>query len=258
MVRVSAGLAVAAVGAQIVYPLVDGRVRDVVTVAVVVLLAAASVVHATAVRGGRWAAGLVASTAGIGLVSEIVGTATGYPYGCYAYATDRLGWAIADVPAVVPLAWTAGFYPVWCAASLVTRTRVTRIALTTIGVVGWDLYLDPQMVADGQWRWCVADAGLPGIAHIPLTNYAGWLFVAAVMATVVDRLDTRIGSPTPSPVSDAVPLALLLWTWLGSSLAHAVFLDAPELRYSAVYGLFAMGVVGVPLLVRLARRNGGT
>ncbi|WP_305091704.1 carotenoid biosynthesis protein [Prescottella sp. R16] len=259
LVRVSAVLAAAAVAAQIVYPLVDGRARDVVTVVVVALLAAASIVHAVAVRGGRWAVGLVAATAGIGLVSEIVGTATGYPYGCYAYATDRLGWAIADVPAVVPLAWTAGFYPVWCAASLVTRTRVARIVLTTIGVVGWDLYLDPQMVADGQWRWCVVDAGLPGIAHIPLTNYAGWLLVAAVMAVVVDRLDARLdtrpGSSPPSPARDAVPFALLSWTWLGSALAHAVFLDAPELRYSAVYGLLAMGAVGVPLLVRLARRN---
>ncbi|QCQ91511.1 carotenoid biosynthesis protein [Rhodococcus sp. SGAir0479] len=257
LVPVSAVVAAAAVGAQIVYPLVDGRVRDVVTVAVVALLAAASIVHAVGTRGGRWAAGMVVTTAGIGLVSEIVGTATGYPYGCYEYAAGRLGWALVDVPLVVPFAWTAGFYPVWCAASLVTRGRVRRIALTTAGVVGWDLYLDPQMVADGQWRWCVTDAGLPGIAHIPLTNYAGWVVVAAGMAVVVDALDRR-RRVTPTPRLDAVPIALFLWTWLGSSLAHAVFLDPPELRYSAVYGLLAMGVVGVPLLLRLLRPHRST
>lgn len=248
--HVSAAVAVAAVVAQIAYPLVDGRPRDAVTVAVVALLAAASILHAVAVRGRLWAAGMVAATAGVGLLSEVVGTATGIPYGCYEYATGRLGWSIADVPLVVPFAWTAGFYPVWCVASRLTRRRLSRVALATVGVVGWDLYLDPQMVADGQWHWCVADAGLPGVAHVPLTNYAGWLLVAAVMAVLVDRLDRQVGR---APSSDTVPVALFVWTWLGSALAHAVFLDAPELRYSAVYGGVAMGVLGVPLLLDIAR-----
>lgn len=251
MLRASVALAVAA---QIVYPLVDGRSRDGVTVAVVALLAAASIVHAVAVRGGRWAAGMVLATAGVGLLSEVVGTATGIPYGCYEYATGRLGWAVADVPLVVPFAWTAGFYPVWCVASRLTRARLPRIVLATIGVVGWDLYLDPQMVADGQWRWCVTDAGLPGVEHIPLTNYAGWVVVALAMAVLVTLLDVLDRRPRTTPLRhDAVPTALFLWTWLGSALAHAVFLDAPELRYSAVYGAVAMGVLGVPLLVVLAR-----
>lgn len=253
LVRASAIIAATAIAAQIAYPLVDGRSRDVVTVAVVALLAAASIVHAVAVRGGRWASGMVLATAGIGLASEVVGVATGIPYGCYEYASGRLGPSIADVPLVVPFAWTAGFYPVWCAASLLTRSRLPRIALTTIGVVGWDLYLDPQMVADGQWRWCVTDAGLAGIEHIPLTNYAGWVVVAAVMTVLVDLLDRRVRPAPASPARDAVPIALFLWTWLGSPLAHTVFLDAPELRYSAVYGLVAMGVVGVPLLLHLSR-----
>ncbi|NKS26316.1 carotenoid biosynthesis protein [Rhodococcus hoagii] len=248
--RAFAVVAIAAVGAQIAYPLVHGDPRDAVTVAVVALLAAASILHAIAVRGKLWAAGMVAATAGIGLLSEVVGTATGIPYGCYEYATGRLGWSIADVPLVVPFAWTAGFYPVWCVASRLTRQRLSRIVLTTVGVVGWDLYLDPQMVADGQWQWCVTDAGLPGVAHIPLTNYAGWLLVAAVMAVLVDLLDRRTETVS---ASDAVPIALFLWTWLGSALAHTVFLDAPELRYSAVYGAVAMGVLGVPLLVNLTR-----
>ncbi|MFC0453478.1 carotenoid biosynthesis protein [Rhodococcus jostii] len=252
--RVPAVLAGAAIAAQILYPLVHGGIRDAVTVFVVALLAAASVTHAAATRSGRWALGLVAVTAGLGLASEVLGTATGFPYGCYDYSVDRLGPALAGVPLVVPFAWTAGFYPVWCAASVLARgphRRAVRVALTTVGVVGWDLYLDPQMVADGQWRWCVTDAGLPGIEHIPLTNYAGWFFVAAVMAVAVDRIDRRFDSGTRH--RDGVPIALFLWTWLGSALAHSVFLDAPELRYSAVYGWFAMGILGIPLLVSLLR-----
>ncbi|MFD3812375.1 carotenoid biosynthesis protein [Rhodococcus sp. NPDC058639] len=238
-------LAACAVAAQIAYPLTEGAARDRVTVAVVLLLAAASLTHAAARRGLGWAAVLFVVSAGGGFASELIGTATGYPYGCYAYAIDRIGPAVADVPLVVPLAWTAGLYPVWCVATRITRTAPGRVAAVTVGMVGWDLYLDPQMVADGQWVWCNG-GGLPGIAHIPLTNYAGWVVVAAAMATVLLVFDSR--SRRLSPRHDTVPIALFLWTWLGSALAHSVFLQASELRFSAIYGLVVMGILGVPLL----------
>ncbi|MEO6882104.1 MAG: carotenoid biosynthesis protein, partial [Mycobacteriaceae bacterium] len=109
--------------------------------------------------------------------------------------------------------------------------------------------LDPQMVTDGLWKWRAGAPGLPGVPEVPWTNYAGWLLVAAVMAAAL-----TIG---PRPVSqnraeaggaDALPMALYCWTWLGSLLAHAVFLD---LRASALYGAVGMGLLGVPLLASL-------
>jgi putative membrane protein len=45
-----------------------------------------------------------------------------------------------------------------------------------------------------------------------------------------------------------VPVALLLWTWLGSTLANAAFFGRPG---TAAVGFVGMGVVGVPLLRRL-------
>lgn len=253
--RVPLILALAALGAQIVYPLVDGSARDGVTVAVVGLLAAASISHAAINRGAAWTVTLIAVTAGVGLASEIVGTATGMPYGCYEYSVDRLGPALSGVPLIVPFAWTAGFYPIWCVATRLVRRftsasrRVGRVVLTVTGLLGWDLYLDPQMVADHQWAWCVDDAGLAGIAHIPLTNYAGWIVVGLIMATIMEVIASRYEEPT---LSDAVPYGLFLWTWLGSALAHAVFLSAPELRYSAMYGFVVMGILGVWLLATFA------
>lgn len=253
---VAAALAAAAIAAQITYPLTDGRARDLVTVVVVVLLAAAALAHAASTRGVRWTGYLLLATAGIGLASEIVGTATGIPYGCYSYASERLGPAVAGVPLVVPLAWTAGFYPVWCVASRIASSRSVRAALTVVGLIGWDLYLDAQMVADGQWQWCVTDAGLPGLDHIPLTNYAGWMVVAAVMVAGMEAVDSRLARRASATApDDTVPVVLFLWTWLGSALAHAVFLDPPELLYSAVYGLVVMGVLGIPLLWRLLPRR---
>ncbi|QIS02832.1 carotenoid biosynthesis protein [Nocardia brasiliensis] len=246
--------------AQICYPLTSGTGRDRVTVVVVLLSATTALAHATATRGLRFALGFAVIVTGLGLLAEIVGTATGLPFGCYAYAVDRLGPALHGVPLIVALAWTGGLYPVWVVAGLLTRGAQARIALTALGAVGWDLFLDPQMVADGQWSWCDTDAGPPGLAHIPYTNYLGWFAVALVMgallsvwARVAPGSSARLDD-TPSRSADVdalVPVAVFLWTWLGSALAHAVFLGLP---YSALYGGVGLGLLGVPLLLRYRPR----
>ncbi|MBM7458957.1 carotenoid biosynthesis protein [Rhodococcus coprophilus] len=266
MTRVVWAIVAGAVLAQIAYPLASDASRDVVTVAVVLLLTAASLVHAAITRGPLWTVVLFASTAGLGLLSEVIGTATGFPFGSYFYATGRLGPEIVGVPAVVPLAWTAGFYPIWCAATFVLRRAgisgerraFGRVLMVAVGMVGWDLYLDSQMVTDGQWTWTSGNAGLPGIPSIPYTNYLGWFAVALLMAIVVDRVGglTESRRPRGRSMSDAAPLVLFLWTWLGSGFAHAFLLEGDEMRFSAVYGFCVMGVVGFPLVALWIRQPG--
>ncbi|MEC3920081.1 carotenoid biosynthesis protein [Nocardia sp. CDC160] len=242
--------------AQIAYPLAHGAGRDRVTVVVVLLSAATALTHAVVTRGMRWAAGLVVIVSGIGLGAEVVGTATGFPFGCYDYASGRLGPDVLGVPLVVALAWTGGLYPVWIAAGMVgdaAAGRVSpaarRIVLTAVGAVGWDLFLDPQMVADGQWTWCSTVAGLPGLGRIPVTNYLGWFVVALIMAGLLEAWD-RTAPDTGA--ARGVPVAVFLWTWLGSTLAHAVFLGLPV---SAVYGFLGLGVLGFPLVRELGARR---
>nr|WP_240962859.1 carotenoid biosynthesis protein [Antrihabitans stalactiti] len=248
-------MAIATVLTQISYPLTNGHARDVVTVAVVVLFAAACLVHAAAVRGFAWAAAFFAITGGIGLAAEIAGVTTSFPFGSYHYDLWRLGPSIADVPAIVPLAWTAGIYSVWTVAAFLLPSKPIRILATAIGAVGWDLYLDPQMVADGQWTWTSPRPGLPGLEHIPYTNYLGWFAVALLMAVLIEVVSLfgvhRLQKDSRGLA--AVPFALFTWTWLGSALAHTVFLEAPELRYSAFYGFVVMAVLGIPLSLRMWR-----
>ncbi|WP_153412104.1 carotenoid biosynthesis protein [Nocardia macrotermitis] len=237
---------------QITYPLATGVARDRVTAAVVLLSALTAVTHAWATRGPRWAAGLLLIVSGLGLVAEICGVTTGFPFGCYDYARHRLGPELAGVPLLVPLAWTGGLYPVWVVAGLLSppgtpRAR-TRIPLTALGAVGWDLFLDPQMVSAGQWTWCSPLPGLPGTPQIPYTNYLGWFAVALLMAALLELLDR---ADVPADRGPAVPVAVFLWTWLGSTLAHAVFLGLPA---SAGYGFLGLGLLGVPLLYTSARR----
>ncbi|MFF0455137.1 carotenoid biosynthesis protein [Nocardia africana] len=239
--------AVAWVAAQIAYPLTDGAARDRVTILIVALSAATALLHAWVARGIGWAAGYAVIVGGVGAVAEMIGTASGFPFGCYHYAHGRLGPALAQVPLLVPVAWVGGLYPIWVAAGLLCRRTGTRIVATAVGAVGWDLYLDPQMVADGQWTWCSAHPGLPGIGAIPYTNYLGWFAVGALMATLLAALERRCA---PRGAGPAVPIAVLLWTWFGSALAHAVFLDLPA---SAGYGLVGLGVVAVPTAVWVLR-----
>ncbi len=247
---VPAGCLILLIAVQIAYPLTGGSARDAVTVAVVLASAGTALVHATVTRGLRYAAGFGVIVSGIGLAAEAVGTATGFPFGAYDYAVGRLGPALFEVPLVVPLAWTGGIYPIWVVAGMLCRRPAARIAATAAGAVGWDLFLDPQMVADGQWWWADTDSGLPGLVAIPWTNYLGWFLVAGVIAgalTVWERT-------APPSRRTAVPVLMFLWTWLGSALAHAVFLGLP---YSAVYGGVVLGLLGVPLLVRTVRAGTG-
>ncbi|MBF6169321.1 carotenoid biosynthesis protein [Streptomyces gardneri] len=239
--------------AQIGYPLTTGGARDRITVAIVLLCAGAAVAHATVTRGFRYAVGFLVIVSGIGLAAEVIGTATGMPFGCYSYATDRLGPALFDVPLIIPLAWTGGMYPVWAVAGMLSRHTGARIMWTAAGAVGWDLFLDPQMVADGQWTWCDTSSGLPGLDWIPVTNYLGWFAVALVMGALLAIWERAAPDPPRAggqAVALTVPVALFLWTWLGSALAHAVFLD---LLPSAGYGFAGLAVLGVPLLVAAAR-----
>ncbi len=285
--------ALALVLVQITYPVSAGVARDRITVAVVVLSAGTALLHAATTRGLRWAAGFFVVVSGLGLLAEIVGTATGFPFGSYAYAVDRLGPAFAEVPPAVPLAWTGGLYPIWVVAGTLASTghrtdssgipdprspsllrasntgsavvhpcpktwhagllsgaSARRAGLFVVGAVGWDLFLDPQMVADGQWTWAVTDAGLPGLPEIPVTNYLGWALVAVVMAVVLTLLDRVL--PPPRDPSVAVPVAVFGWTWLGSALAHAVFLGLPA---SAIWGFCGLGLLGIPLCRRAWARR---
>jgi putative membrane protein len=250
---------------QICYPLTSGDTRAAGTVATVVLGYLLSVSHAGLTRGWRTAAVLVAVVTGGGFVVEAVGVATGFPFGTYDYS-GQLGPKLLGVPLIIPLAWTWMAWPAWLAAGRLTGhragrpagRRALRIALAAVGLAAWDLFLDPQMVAEGYWTWRAATPALPGVPGIPIGNYLGWLGFALVLMTALSSLldpppeDPPPEDPPPEDPGDDRPImALWLWTYASSVLAHAVFLDLPA---SAVWGGVGMGLVVIPLAVRLARR----
>ncbi|MCG5458810.1 carotenoid biosynthesis protein [Micromonospora sp. PSH03] len=271
--RISWTMLAVLVLAQICYPLTTGATRAGLTVATVVLGWLLSVGHALLSRGPRVAAALVAVATGGGFAIEAIGVATGVPFGSYDYSGE-LGPKLAGVPLIIPLAWTWMAWPAWLAAVRLTGGTaataggsgsagggsgstvgrwVGRIALATVGLAAWDLFLDPQMVAEGYWVWRDATPALPGLAGIPVSNYLGWLLFAVLMMSALRPLAGPAAEHTDR--RDHPMVALYLWTYFSSILAHAVFLDLPA---SALWGAAGMSVTAVPLAVTLLRaRRGG-
>ena len=260
--RASAVLAGAGVLAQIAYPLLSGPALRAATVLSVLLLAAASVLHAGASWGRRGAVLVPAVAGGLGLAAETVGVHTGFPFGSYAY-TDTLGPRLAGVPLLVPLAWTMLGYPCLLLGRRLARPLTAGPAagraagraagtavLGGVALAGWDLFLDPQMVAQGHWSWAHPTPALPGVPGVPLTNYAGWLLVSVLMIATLDA----VLPPRPRRPGEQVPAAVLAWTWCGSTLGNLVFFDRP---WVALYGGLAMGMVVLPYLILQAPGSRG-
>lgn len=238
-------LASVTIAAQVAWPLTHGHARDALTVATVVLFFLASGSHALLSRGVLWAAGWFVISAGIGFVAEVVGTRTGLPFGTYAYGSS-LGPKLAGVPVVVPLAWAMMSYP----ALLVARRLVSGPLLTpvvaAVALASWDLFLDPQMVAEHHWTWSLQQTPvLVGVEDVPLQNFVAWLLVSLVLMLVLDRLPRRRGD---GGTGDGVPALLYLWTYVSNVLLNAVFLHRPGV---AIWGGVAMGLVAVPYAVSL-------
>ncbi|MGW4528031.1 carotenoid biosynthesis protein [Amycolatopsis sp. NPDC004378] len=233
---------------QIFYSITDPGSRTVLTVGTVLFFAAASLADAWSRAGARAAVALAVVAGGGGLAAEVIGLHTGFPFGHYAY-TDALGGAVVGVPVIVPLAW---LMMAWLAL-LVGRALAARpagvVAIAACALASWDVFLDPQMVDEGYWRWSSPEPALPGVAGIPMTNFAGWLLVAVLLQVVLHRVVPRAEDPVPGLAAGPAP-ALFVWTWFSSIWAHLAFFGRPAV---ALVGGVAMGLTALPFAIRVVR-----
>ncbi|WP_375499234.1 carotenoid biosynthesis protein [uncultured Jatrophihabitans sp.] len=231
------------IGLQIAYPVTDGLLRARITVAVVVVFATLCVLDAAASRGPRRALTMLGVTAIPGLLVEMVGVGTGVPFGTYSY-TGALGPRVLDVPLLVGLAWTMLAWPAALVARRLTANRAGRVLIGAWAMTAGDLFLDPQMVSAGMWRWRDPSPHLPGVPDVPLTNLAGWLLVTVVLSALVQGV---IGDG-----ADTLGIAMYVWLWVGWTVALGVFLHLPA---AAGWGALAMGSVAIPVLARVAEQR---
>jgi uncharacterized membrane protein len=231
----------AGVLAQVAYPLTHGEQRAHLTIAIVLLYAAAALSHAMLTRGRSVLIALVASSVVLGFAVEVLGVATDVPFGDYRYGT-ALGPRLFGVPIVIAFAWTMLAWPAALVARRLVRSFPARVLLGGWALAAWDFFLDPQMVSAGYWRWAAGTHTLPGVPTVPITDYVGWLVVATLMSYLLQR-----ALRGTQDADDRIPYALYVWTWASSTLALAAFLGLPA---AAAYGGLAMGTVAIPLLRR--------
>jgi uncharacterized membrane protein len=241
LTRASHALFAALAGAQVGYAYLPEQRRVAATRAIVGLMLAASTVEAAAARGARRGPGLLAAAGALGFATEVVGVATGRPFGHYTYS-DRLGPRVGGVPVAAAAAWAMMARPSWVVAGLISRRRCARVALAAGALTAWDVFLDPRMAREGYWDW--PDGGR--YEGIPATNFAGWLITAGGVFALWALAD---GDDDPAHDGDGA-LRLYAWTWIGETFANLVIWRRPRV---AAAGGAAMGALAIPAL--LARRR---
>jgi uncharacterized membrane protein len=267
-VALAAALAAATVLAEIAYPLTEDAQLGRLSGLTVLLACAACLVHAVATAGRAWTAAFVLVVVVGAFAAEVLGVATGFPFGTYDYA-HSLGPLVAGVPLLVPFAWLMMAYPCWLMARRLVSGRLVagrwmagpsatgRLVATGLttgaAMAAWDVFLDPQMVAAGHWTWADPTPSLPGVAAVPLTNLAGWLGAASVVMCAATAAARRWAPPAdgPGPLTAATPVTLVAWTWLGGIVANAVFFDRPAV---AVWGGLLFGLFAGPYLLLVRSR----
>lgn len=230
------------VAAQLAYSKVPEGRRIAATRGVVGLMLATSLAEAVAARGRR--GGTVVGTAGaVGFATELLGVATGRPFGHYTYSA-HLGRPVGGVPPAAAAAWAMMARPSWIAGGWATagvpgraRRRLARVLASAGALTAWDVFLDPRMAREGYWTW----PGGGRYEGIPASNFAGWFGTATVVFALFSVLDDRDAEP-----GDDGALALYAWTWAGETFAHVAIWRRPVV---AVAGGLAMGAVAVPALL---------
>jgi uncharacterized membrane protein len=214
----AAGFAVAA-AAMVATPLLERGRRRLASTAVVAGLALSTGAAAMR-RWGRPRALVAAATIAVATTAiERLGTTTGRPFGRYRYS-GVLQPTAGGVPVLVPAAWFAMALPAREVAHAVLGGRsgpVTRIAVGAAALTAWDLFLDPQMAAEGYWRW-----EPPGrYRGIPLTNYVGWLTTSLGLMALLELL------VPPRGRGDRTLVGVYAWMAVMETVGFAAFFDDP-------------------------------
>lgn len=232
---------------QIAYPLIHGDALRIVTLATVFVGAATMILHSYLVYGTVFASIFTILTFSYALAIETIGVKTGWPFGRYRYS-QTLGLQVFGVPLLVPFAWIMLSYPILIAARRAAAHWVFLYG--GIGLMIWDLFLDPQMVDAGRWSWKLVGPRVPFEPMIPLSNAAGWLFAGMGLMALLHRAlpqDRRKNS-----INSRVPNTLLFWTLFGGVVGNIFFFHHTKIA-EFVGVLFALYLLPYLFQLRFGR-----
>lgn len=107
-----------------------------------------------------------------GMLVEIIGVNTGFPFGDYEYG-ETLGIKMFGVPLLIGVNWVMLIY---CTGVIGRKIPVPKIAKAFIGavlMVIMDVALEPVAIEYDFWNW----AG----SEVPISNYVAWFVISFMM-----------------------------------------------------------------------------
>jgi putative membrane protein len=153
------------------------------------------------------------SLSACGFTIEMIGVATGYPYGSFYYG-DSLGPKVANlVPYLLPLSWVPLVLGAVSATAPEGKIDVWRRILWVFSAAVLltlvDGVLDPGAVSLGFWMW--PEDGL--YYGVPVSNYLGWLLSSSLAAAILLAIGhQRWESVSPPPgLLDSALIAIAFW-----------------------------------------------
>lgn len=132
-----------------------------------------------AVTGYRRGLAGIGAVLALTLAMESIGVATGYPFGSYTYGTTLGPLLFGLVPVVIPLSWFMMLYASVAVALRFGRGVWGTAVIASLGLVAWDVLMDPAMsMAFPFWSWHT-----DGVYYgMPLVNWAGWFLTGILIA----------------------------------------------------------------------------
>ncbi len=127
-----------------------------------------------------------------GLIIEIVGVNTGYPFGNYWY-NRTLGIQLFKTPLIIGLNW---FILSYCVYFFLLSYKLSIWTLCSTGALILTVYdlllIEPFAIKFGLWEW----------AHIavPMMNYGGWLISSWVFMFIYAKTDIIKANTIATPI----------------------------------------------------------
>lgn len=117
----------------------------------------------------------------IGMIIEIIGVQTGFPFGVYHY-TELLSISILGVPLLIGVNWFLLSYGI---ISLLNWQRqdfsyVVKSIIGALLMTGMDVLIEPFAIKHKLWVW--------ESSEVPLENYISWFLISLVIFSVGFRI----------------------------------------------------------------------
>ncbi len=111
----------------------------------------------------------------IGLIVEIIGVQTGFPFGEYVYG-KVMGPQIMDTPVVIGVNWFLLSYLFYFITQKINN-KVFQIFLASALMTLMDVLIEPIAIKLNYWTWTDN--------NVPFSNYLAWFIIAVLMQIIL-------------------------------------------------------------------------